>query len=102
MVALFVLGATLLTEACSGGPGSRLPVAFPRWRAEVAVIGDSLSTGFATPGDPWTRDADLLLSGHRRAVHFVNAAENGAGYVSAGEYGDTFVDEAAHVVNARS
>jgi len=69
---------------------------------EVDVIGDSLSTGLATGGDAWTDHAQRLLSGSRPTVQFVNAAENGAGYVAKGQYGDTFLDEIDHTVSPRA
>ena len=68
---------------------------------DIALIGDSLSTGLATPGDPWTRDAQALLAARRQPVRFLSAAENGAGYVTPGNAGDTFLDEATKVVDAR-
>ncbi|HEV7205336.1 MAG TPA: SGNH/GDSL hydrolase family protein [Jatrophihabitans sp.] len=69
---------------------------------EIAVIGDSLSTGAMTPGDAWTDEALPMLDRDGREVYFVNAAENGAGYVARGSYGDTFADEVDHVVSPRT
>lgn len=65
-------------------------------------MGDSLSTGAMTPGDPWTTDAQRLLESEGRDVLFVNAAENGAGYLARGENGDTFLDEIDQVVSRRA
>lgn len=69
---------------------------------EIAVIGDSLSTGVMTPGDAWTDEALPMLARDGDDVSIVNAAENGAGYVARGIYGDTFVDEVDHVVSTRT
>jgi acyl-CoA thioesterase I len=60
----------------------------------VVVIGDSLSTGLGTsPQHAWPK---LLESGHlpdKRPLLVTNAAENGSGYLAAGEDGDTFSTE---------
>ncbi len=53
-------------------------------------------------GSSWTTDADVIYARHRQPVRFDNVAENGAGYVSVGVHGDTFLDEAAKAVVARS
>ena len=74
----------------------------PSGAVEVDVIGDSLSTGAMTPGDPWTLDAQRLLQTEGPDVRFVNAAENGAGYLARGENGDTFGDEIDQVVSRRA
>ena len=68
----------------------------------VDVIGDSLSTGVATGGEAWTRNAEPLFGGTQRNVLFVNAAENGAGYVARGSNGDTFLAEVDKVVSKRA
>jgi lysophospholipase L1-like esterase len=66
----------------------------------VVVIGDSLSTGYGTsPDQAWP---ELLQSGHlpdKRPVQVTNAAENGSGYLVAGEYGHTFSTEVQAAVN---
>ena len=55
------------------------------------MIGDSLSTGLGTsPDQAWP---ELLQSVHlsdTRPVQVNNAAENGSGYLAAGDDGDTF------------
>ncbi len=66
------------------------------------MIGDSLSTGAATRGEAWTSNAERLFLQTRRDVQFVNAAENGAGYVASGENGDTFLDEVNQIVSDRA
>ena len=100
-IALIVVAAALLTGACGARHGWLFRTTSGP-RLDVVVIGDSLSTGFATPGNPWTVDARTLLREHGQAVRFLNVAENGAGYVASGADGDTFENEAAKVVNARS
>jgi acyl-CoA thioesterase-1 len=61
---------------------------------KVVVIGDSLSTGLGTsPNQAWPhllQSAHLL---HTRPVQVTNAAENGSGYLVAGEDGNTFATE---------
>lgn len=74
----------------------------PSGAIEVDVIGDSLSTGAMTLGDPWTADAQRVLQTAGREVQFVNAAENGAGYLARGENGDTFIGEVDRVVSRRA
>ena len=74
----------------------------PSGAIEVDVIGDSLSTGLQTPGDPWTARAQRLADERWPNVVYVTEAENGAGYVSRGEYDDTFGDEVGRVVTSRS
>lgn len=97
---LLLAAVTLLTAACGAGNGGLLGSASRS--VSVVVIGDSLSTGFATPGHPWTTDANALFSREGRRVRFVNVAENGAGYAVTGAQGDTFLDEAAKAVSSRS
>lgn len=69
---------------------------------EVDVIGDSLSTGVATDGEGWISNAQQLVGNAPTDVQFVSAAENGAGYVAQGEFGDTFRDEVEQIVNRRT
>jgi acyl-CoA thioesterase I len=64
----------------------------------VSVIGDSLSTGINTPGDPWTSEAQVLFRRHGQNVRMVNAAENGAGYAVAGQLGDDYLGQADEIV----
>lgn len=96
-----VTGATSTTSPGPSAGSTAMPRVAPS-PVEVDVIGDSLSTGLATPGDPWTSNAEQLLMTQGRDVQFVNAAENGAGYVARGNDGDTFLDEVDQVVSARA
>ncbi|MGI8678691.1 MAG: SGNH/GDSL hydrolase family protein [Jatrophihabitans sp.] len=93
VVALLLSGGDAAVLASGSGGGSAV---------RLAVIGDSLSTGLQTPGDPWTAEAQELFGANGRKVDIVNAAENGAGYVAQGEYGNDFLDQVNHVVDARS
>jgi acyl-CoA thioesterase-1 len=66
----------------------------------VVVIGDSLSTGLGTsPEQAWP---ELLQSSHlsnQQTVQVTNAAENGSGYLVAGDDGDTFTMEVQAAVS---
>ncbi|MEO6996613.1 MAG: SGNH/GDSL hydrolase family protein [Terracoccus sp.] len=66
------------------------------------VIGDSLSTGYTTPGVPWTANAQQLFDARGQTVQIVNAASNGAGYVALGENDAVFLDQVDQIVTARS
>jgi acyl-CoA thioesterase I len=83
--AMLLVVTTGCTPARVGAPPSGTPP------IRVVVIGDSLSTGYGTsPNQAWPR---LLQQGHlpgKRPVQVTNAAENGSGYVVAGEDGNTF------------
>jgi hypothetical protein len=68
----------------------------------LVVIGDSLSTGFATPGDPWTRQARSLFTARGQHVQITNASENGAGYVAPGDNGNVFLDLVNRAVVAQA
>jgi lysophospholipase L1-like esterase len=67
----------------------------------VVVIGDSLSTGLGTsPEQAWP---ELLQSAHlsnTQPVQVTNAAENGSGYLMAGDDGNTFTMEVQAAVSA--
>ncbi|MFQ4148730.1 SGNH/GDSL hydrolase family protein [Arthrobacter sp. LAPM80] len=78
----------------------------PPWGAvksvQVDVIGDSLSTGFRTPGDTWPGQAQALVKNMGLKADITNASENGAGYVQPGELGDVFEDLVNRIVNSQS
>lgn len=86
----------------SGAAPLHRPGPLPRSTIEVVVIGDSLSTGAKTPGDAWTDEALPMLTRSGHHVQIVNAAENGAGYVARGIFGDTFGTEVEHAVSAET
>lgn len=94
MIALLLTGCTAIGASSVSGKARHL--------VEVDVIGDSLSTGINTPGDPWTNNAEELFAADGQQVQFVNAAENGAGYVARGQLGDAFLDEVDNVVSPSS
>lgn len=69
---------------------------------QLVVVGDSLSTGIETPGNPWTREARALFVGRGLDVQITNASENGAGYAAPGDNGHVFLDLVNGAVDARS
>ncbi len=68
----------------------------------VAIVGDSLSSGFKTPGDPWTRPAQASLDAAHVPAQLVNSAEAGAGYVACGDQQHNFADLARLAVDAHT
>jgi len=79
-----------------------VPRVDPVAAVHVDVIGDSLSTGFRTPGVTWPAEAQPLLASQGLQVQITNASENGAGYVQHGEDGDVFLDLVNRIVNSQS
>jgi acyl-CoA thioesterase-1 len=60
----------------------------------VVVIGDSLSTGYGTsPEEAWPELLGEDLQSGQSAVQVITAAANGAGYLAAGDGGETFMSE---------
>jgi acyl-CoA thioesterase I len=98
------LGAVVGILLLSGGAGSGAAAAstFLAEAVQVVVIGDSLSTGVNTAGESWVDEAQGLFSTHGPYVHLVNAAENGAGYLTRGEHGDDFLGQVEQVVDAHA
>jgi len=89
--ALTVAGVVVLVGAAvSSAGGARSPVEGESTR--LVVIGDSLSTGIDTPGNPWTREAQALFATRGLEVQITNASENGAGYAASGDNGHVFLD----------
>lgn len=73
----------------------------PPGQSNLVIIGDSLSTGFGTSADQaWPTLLNQRLASAMPNLVLVNAAQNGSGYVSPGEDGDTFGAEVQHSVNA--
>lgn len=68
----------------------------------VDIVGDSLSTGFRTPGDTWPDQEQALITDLGLKADITNASENGAGYVQQGEAGDVFLDLVNRIVNSQS
>jgi acyl-CoA thioesterase-1 len=83
-------------------PGAATRPPTPGAATRLVVIGDSLSTGFATPGDPWTRQARSLFTARGHHVQITNASENGAGYVAPGDNGNVFLDLVNRAVVAQA
>ncbi|MEO6882300.1 MAG: SGNH/GDSL hydrolase family protein [Mycobacteriaceae bacterium] len=98
---LLVAGAVVLVGDPNSSAGIVRPPVQPG-STQLVVIGDSLSTGFDTPGDPWTREAPALFAGRGLDVQITNASENGAGYSAPGTNGDLFLDLVDGVVDARA
>lgn len=69
---------------------------------KVDVIGDSLSTGYRTPGDTWPDQAQALIDSEGLNASITTAAENGAGYVKTGSSGDVFLDLINRVVTSQA
>jgi acyl-CoA thioesterase-1 len=60
----------------------------------VVVIGDSLSTGYGTsPAEAWPELLGADLQPGQPPVQVTTAAANGAGYLAAGDGGETFMSE---------
>lgn len=60
----------------------------------VVVIGDSLSTGYGTsPAEAWPELLGDNLQSGQQPMQVITAAANGAGYVAAGDGGETFMSE---------
>ncbi len=114
-----VLGAAALLCALAGcapaaahgtaqesrGHSFSIPTPFqipaPRIPARVVVIGDSLSTGYGmSPAEAWPSLLSQELQPGQRPVEITNAAKNGAGYIAAGEGGETFKTQIAATVDA--
>jgi acyl-CoA thioesterase-1 len=110
LAALAAAVTVVLVGGCAGrteavpppatGSATRPPTTGAATR--LVVIGDSLSTGFATPGDPWTRQALSLFTARGQHVQITNASENGAGYVAPGDNGNVFLDLVNRAVLAQA
>jgi lysophospholipase L1-like esterase len=65
------------------------------------VIGDSLSTGLGTsPEEAWPRQLNKDLKSGQHPAEIINAARNGAGYLTAGDGGETFGSQIAETLTA--
>ena len=91
----------LLASATGCAPAGTTATADSSPAIRVAVIGDSLSTGFGTSADQaWPVLLRSVPLPDNRTVQVTNAAENGSGYVVPGEHGDTFTSEVQAAVGA--
>ncbi|WP_171814330.1 SGNH/GDSL hydrolase family protein [Arthrobacter dokdonensis] len=97
-IALVVMAVVGVGAAAYAG----VPRAVPVKAVRVDVIGDSLSTGYKTPGNTWPGQAQRLVSAMGLAAEITNASENGAGYVQPGDMGDVFLDLVNRIVNSQS
>jgi len=95
MVAVLLVGLAAAAYAAVPAPG-------PVQAVHVDVIGDSLSTGYMTPGNTWPGQAQALTAGMGLKVDITNASENGAGYVQPGDAGDVFLDLVNRTVNSQT
>ncbi len=100
-VALLMV-AVLLVVAFSAVAYAAVPPKGAVTDVHVDMIGDSLSTGFKTPGVTWPDQEQTLIADTGLKADITNASENGAGYVQSGEAGDVFLDLANRVVNSQS
>lgn len=100
--AVLVAAAAVLAGDSALGAGVAVRPPVERGSTQLVVVGDSLSTGFDTPGNPWTREAQALFARRGLDVQIINASENGAGYVAPGENGNVFYDLVNGVVDGRS
>ncbi|NUP73637.1 MAG: SGNH/GDSL hydrolase family protein, partial [Sinomonas sp.] len=72
-------------------------------RERLVVVGDSLSTGFGTSAAAsWPVLLERAEESGLERLDVVNAAENGSGYVTPGEDGDTFGNEVAQYVSTET
>lgn len=100
-IAASVFGAGMLSHGPGISSRSRMPLSMPAGTAiRVAVIGDSLSTGYGTtPDDAWPNliNADGALGSIRPVL--VNAARNGSGYLNPGDDGSVFRTQVVDAVD---
>ncbi|WP_104090998.1 SGNH/GDSL hydrolase family protein [Arthrobacter sp. GMC3] len=99
---LLSMVAVLLVVISGAAAYASAPALAPVKAVQVDVIGDSLSTGFRTPGDTWPAQAQAIITSMGLKAQITNSSENGAGYVSPGETGDVFSDLVNRVVNSQS
>jgi len=84
--------AALLLAVTSGSAAQSQPVAAGEPAVRVVVVGDSLSTGHGTsPQQAWP--ALMRKEPEVAGLEVVNAAEDGSGYLSTGDFGGTFGTE---------
>ncbi|HKU01948.1 MAG TPA: SGNH/GDSL hydrolase family protein [Arthrobacter sp.] len=81
--------AAILLAVTSGSAAQTRPSASAEPLVRVVVVGDSLSTGHGTsPQEAWP--ALMRTDPGVAGLEVVNAAEDGSGYVSLGDYNGTF------------
>lgn len=97
-----LLVAVLLLVAFSAVAYAGAPAQVAVTEVHVDVIGDSLSTGYKTPGDTWPDQEHDLIGAMGLKADITNASENGAGYVQHGDDGDVFLDLVNRIVTSHS
>lgn len=97
-----LMAAVLLVVAFSAVAYAAVPPKGAVTDVHVDIIGDSLSTGFKTPGVTWPDQEQTLIADMGFKADITNASENGAGYVQPGEAGDVFLDLVNRIVNSQS
>ncbi|UUL75675.1 SGNH/GDSL hydrolase family protein [Pseudarthrobacter sp. Fe7] len=86
----FAVAGVSVLALTAGASAPPPPAMVSAWPTRIVVVGDSLSTGYGTsPQRAWP--ALLSADAHfRGSVNIVNAAENGSGYLSQGDFDGTF------------
>lgn len=97
-----LLVAVLLLVAFSAVAYAGVPARAAVTDVHVDVIGDSLSTGYKTPGDTWPDQEQGLIAAMGLKAEITNASENGAGYLKHGDDGDVFLDLVNRIVTSHS
>ena len=91
----------VLLAVTSGSAAQTLPPATGEAPVRVVVVGDSLSTGHGTsPQEAWP--ALMRNDPVGAGLEVVNAAEDGSGYVSPGDFDGTFGTQVEDLVNANT
>lgn len=94
-------GAVILLAVTSGSAAQTQPLAMGESPVRVVVVGDSLSTGHGTsPQQAWP--ALMRTDPQVAGLEVVNAAEDGSGYLSPGDFGGTFGTEVDDFVTANT
>lgn len=93
LVAMTLATAWTRAAGTETAPGSGAPTGTVRpGISRVAVVGDSLTSGFATPGYPWTASAQAMLDAAQIPATLVNSSAAGAGYAARGDQNHNFAD----------
>ncbi|WP_285318183.1 SGNH/GDSL hydrolase family protein [Pseudarthrobacter sp. lyk4-40-TYG-27] len=91
----------VLLAVTSGSAAQTQPPATGEAPVRVVVVGDSLSTGHGTsPQEAWP--ALMRNDPVGAGLEVVNAAEDGSGYVSPGDFDGTFGTQVEELVNAKT
>lgn len=97
--AIAAAAAGLLLVVTSGSAARTQPPATAAPPVRVVVVGDSLSTGHGTsPQQAWP--ALMRTDPDAAGLEIINAAEDGSGYLSVGDYNGTFGTQVDDYVTA--